>query len=183
MDAKLRNYLWSGTENIHRKAKVSWDDVCLPKEEWGLGIKKVCEWNKAAMCKHLWDLARKKDSLWVKWCHIFMLKGRNLWVCPIANGSSWAWRKILGLRRHFHQCFHTAIGDGKDTWIWYDKWVTSELLVDMYGMRIIYDAASTKNAKVAVLLSNQGWILPAPISHGLSEFRRMLQEGIFVEKM
>lgn len=37
----------------------------LPKSEGGLGIPDIFISNKANMAKHLWDLAHKKDSLWV----------------------------------------------------------------------------------------------------------------------
>lgn len=33
------------------------------------------------MISHLWNLARKEDSMWVKWCHMVMLRSKNLrWV-------------------------------------------------------------------------------------------------------
>lgn len=36
-----------------------------------MGIKDLVSWNTAAMMKHLWDIARKKDILWVKWCRVY----------------------------------------------------------------------------------------------------------------
>lgn len=50
-------------------------DVCLHKNEGGLGIPNIMESYKANMAKHIWDLASKKDTLWVKWCHEYMLRG------------------------------------------------------------------------------------------------------------
>lgn len=53
----------------------------VPKKEGVLGIGSVVVGNKAAMMKYLWDIARKKDSLWVKWCHIYMLRNKSLELC------------------------------------------------------------------------------------------------------
>ena len=33
--------LWSGSPNQTHKAKVAWDDLCYPKDEGGLGIRKL----------------------------------------------------------------------------------------------------------------------------------------------
>lgn len=36
-------FLWSGSPNITTKAKISWEDVCHPFEEGGLGIRRISE--------------------------------------------------------------------------------------------------------------------------------------------
>jgi hypothetical protein len=36
----------------------------MPKKERGLGIKKLEEWNKATMMRHIWSLFAKAGSLW-----------------------------------------------------------------------------------------------------------------------
>ncbi|GJY80146.1 hypothetical protein Tco_0492897 [Tanacetum coccineum] len=46
-----------------RKAKVSWKEVCQPKQYGGLGFKSLDQWNQALLVKHLWNVAAKKDSL------------------------------------------------------------------------------------------------------------------------
>lgn len=39
-------------------------DICLPKQEEGLGIICTKEWNKVAMIRYLWNMAcRKKDCI------------------------------------------------------------------------------------------------------------------------
>jgi hypothetical protein len=38
---------------------------CLPKKKGGLGIKKLEEWNRAAIMRHIWSLSIKAGSLWV----------------------------------------------------------------------------------------------------------------------
>lgn len=34
-------------------AKISWDRVCTPKSEGGLGFKSLEVWNKASIAKHI----------------------------------------------------------------------------------------------------------------------------------
>ncbi|GKB66961.1 hypothetical protein Tco_0928373 [Tanacetum coccineum] len=47
------------------KSKVAWEVVCLPKDEGGLGIRRLDLFNKALMATHIWKLLTMKESLWV----------------------------------------------------------------------------------------------------------------------
>lgn len=40
IESMCSNFLWSGSPNPSHKAKVSWEEVCYPKEG-GLGIRKL----------------------------------------------------------------------------------------------------------------------------------------------
>lgn len=62
----VRSFFWSGTELKSVGAKVAWADVCVPKEEGGLGFQVLKDWNRASMTKLLWALALKIDTLWIK---------------------------------------------------------------------------------------------------------------------
>ncbi|XP_071709030.1 uncharacterized protein [Rutidosis leptorrhynchoides] len=70
----MRDFLWCQGELKRGKAKVKWDDVCLPKEEGGLSIKRLKYWNVALMASHIWRLLTLKQSLWIAsawfddWC-------------------------------------------------------------------------------------------------------------------
>lgn len=59
----MRQFLWKGPELGAGGAKVSWSHVCLPKEEGGLGIRRLLDYNQAAMLKHIWILFTDKESL------------------------------------------------------------------------------------------------------------------------
>nr|GEX67474.1 hypothetical protein [Tanacetum cinerariifolium] len=64
------------------KVKVAWDVVCLPKQEGGLGIRRLDHFNKALMVSHVWKLLSLKESLLVKWIHVYKLKNRSFWDIP-----------------------------------------------------------------------------------------------------
>nr|GEU89462.1 hypothetical protein [Tanacetum cinerariifolium] len=65
------------------QAKVAWDVVCLPKNEGGLGLRRLDQFNKALMVSHIWKLLSLKESLWVRWVHAYKLKGRSFWDIPL----------------------------------------------------------------------------------------------------
>ncbi|GKA88801.1 hypothetical protein Tco_0810565 [Tanacetum coccineum] len=62
----VRGFLWCHGDMRRGKAKVSWEVVCLPKKEGGLGLRRLELFNKALMVLHIWKLLVRKESLWVK---------------------------------------------------------------------------------------------------------------------
>ncbi|KAH0720491.1 hypothetical protein KY284_005521 [Solanum tuberosum] len=69
-----KRFLWNGETQVKGKALVAWDILCWPKVAGGLYAIEIYMWNKAAILKHLWDLNKKKDKLWIVWVHTFYLK-------------------------------------------------------------------------------------------------------------
>ncbi|KAK1406316.1 hypothetical protein QVD17_41610 [Tagetes erecta] len=43
LERKMKGFLWQKDRNDRPKAKVAWSDVCLPKSEGGLGIRKISD--------------------------------------------------------------------------------------------------------------------------------------------
>jgi hypothetical protein len=64
-EQKLCCFLWNGKLDSAAKAIVSWKELCHPKKEGGLGIKKLEKWNRAFMMRHIWNLFAQSGSLWV----------------------------------------------------------------------------------------------------------------------
>ena len=52
----LQCFLWNSSDHLASGgAKVTWDKICLPNEEEGLGVKNLEMWNQATMVKHEWN--------------------------------------------------------------------------------------------------------------------------------
>ncbi|XP_019227163.1 PREDICTED: uncharacterized protein LOC109208497 [Nicotiana attenuata] len=99
VEAICRSFLWTGTSTVSKKALVSWEKVCLPQVVGGLNVMNMICWNKAAMAKHLWAVAKKKDCLWIRWIHTFYIKNHILEHMPIPKNAAWVVRKILETRK------------------------------------------------------------------------------------
>ena len=50
------------------------------------------------MLKHLWNLARKKDNLWVKWVYIYYMKSQKVHDVRVSIHASWSFKKIIKQR-------------------------------------------------------------------------------------
>lgn len=88
IDQILRSFLWHGAVGISKAAKVAWDVVYLPREEGGLGLKRVHDWNKAAITRHLWNTASNSHTIWASRMNSYLLKGRSAWGIPVPNDSA-----------------------------------------------------------------------------------------------
>ncbi|KAK1317394.1 hypothetical protein QJS10_CPA05g01495 [Acorus calamus] len=72
------------------------------QNEGGLGLKRIGEWNEAAMGTRLWEITNNHQSLWASWMKaresiqylIFEGHSINIWDDPWLNGH--------GLRHYFN---------------------------------------------------------------------------------
>ncbi|XP_021724320.1 uncharacterized protein LOC110691690 [Chenopodium quinoa] len=100
MGSRATNYNW-----LSRSPSISWDWVCKSKEVGGLSIRNCSLWNKAALGKYVWKIAKKEDSLWVRWVHSVYLKDQNWWTYKPKATAGWAWKKLCKIKDEMHSGF------------------------------------------------------------------------------
>ncbi|XP_074283463.1 uncharacterized protein LOC141608011 [Silene latifolia] len=99
IEATCRNFLWDNGTEYKRVPLVSWDRICSPKEEGGLGLRDLGVWNKAMVGRLVAWVAEKKDTIWVHWVQHNHVKGKE-WMDYIPPASSsWVWRRICSLKQ------------------------------------------------------------------------------------
>ncbi|XP_010495645.1 PREDICTED: uncharacterized protein LOC104772766 [Camelina sativa] len=106
-------FLWKGSPDSALGAKVSWDSVCTPKENGGLGLKRLVNWNKVLALKLIW--------------------GVSFWEVNATSAGSWIWRSLCKLRplaRPFVVC---EVGSGITCNFWTDNWTSLGPLLDITG--------------------------------------------------
>ena len=149
---------------MERKAHlIKWKVVCSPKEEGGLGIRKIDVLNKALLGKWVWRYAYEKENLWKRvigvkygqegcgWrtkdgCGPY---GVGLWK-EIMKEADWCWESIV-----------FKVGKGTRILFWMDKWCGNEALSQIFPQ--LFTLASNRNAKVSEVwdssLGQGGWNL------------------------
>ncbi|KAL2942962.1 hypothetical protein RDABS01_031310 [Bienertia sinuspersici] len=93
-----RSFLWHGTSSSKRMCPVSWEEICLPKHEGGLGVRNILHWNTAAVGKHVWAIARKKDNMWVRWVHSIYIKDQDWNTYKPTQICSWVWKSFCNIK-------------------------------------------------------------------------------------
>lgn len=56
IELKFNSFQWTGTDQSALGVKVACHLVCIPKQEGGLGLKRIEDCNKAAVLKHIWNI-------------------------------------------------------------------------------------------------------------------------------
>lgn len=85
----LTRFLWKGDIDTVGGAKVSWTRLCMPKEEGGLNLKNLEDWNKAQILFHLCKIVGMAKSLWATWVRDTALKRNYFWVMEAPTDCSW----------------------------------------------------------------------------------------------
>ncbi|KAL0295346.1 UNVERIFIED_CONTAM: hypothetical protein Sradi_6839900 [Sesamum radiatum] len=112
IEKRLRRFLWKGSTDVGY-AKVSWQQVCRPTCEGGLGIRDLHALNKGLMSRHLWRIiVADRSSIWVDWIFRYRLRDASIWTISAHTGT-WGWRKLVRLRG-FIATVHPV-----SSWGWY----------------------------------------------------------------
>ncbi|GKD62058.1 RNA-directed DNA polymerase, eukaryota, reverse transcriptase zinc-binding domain protein [Tanacetum coccineum] len=112
------------------------------------------------MTKHLWNVAVKKDTLWVKWIYKERLKGKSVWEVNCDSNCTMGWKSILSLRDKIRKHIRWKISNGKSINVWQDNWCSVSPLSDFIGTRDIYDARLSLNCTVNDIINNGEWKWP-----------------------
>ncbi|KAK1300235.1 hypothetical protein QJS10_CPB13g01231 [Acorus calamus] len=118
-----RRFLWAGEEGRMKLHAVSWADVCLPRAEGGLGIKRVSEWNLAALGTRLWEIATNNQSLWASWIKKRYCRRNTVWNASPSSSDSPLWKKILNTAQWLRVQVQYIIFEGTTINLWEDPWL------------------------------------------------------------
>ncbi|CAA7042276.1 unnamed protein product [Microthlaspi erraticum] len=126
-------FLWNGTPDSARGARVSWSSVCSPKSSGGLGLRRLEEMNQVFGLKLIWMLFSSNGSLWVAWVHKYVIKDRLFWCPSLRVTGSWIWKKILKLRDVARPHLLCQVNSGDTALFFHDDWSGLGPLIDLTG--------------------------------------------------
>lgn len=90
---------------LSRVPLVSWDLICRPKSNGGLGVKNCIAWNTSAVGKYVWQVAQKEDVMWIKWIHCVYIKKESWWKYEAPQNASWIWKVICKVKSIFKNTY------------------------------------------------------------------------------
>ena len=108
------------------------------------------------LIKHLWNVASRKESLWVKWINVIKLKNMSVWDITIDPKDSWGWKCLLNLRDMVGGHMRYKIGDGKSINVWHDKWNSEISLSSRINKRKIFYLGFKDSDSIADMINDQG---------------------------
>ncbi|GAU41808.1 hypothetical protein TSUD_299740 [Trifolium subterraneum] len=126
----LNSFLWGGSEESRKINWLKWDRICLRKEEGGLGVRRVKEFNLALLGKWCWRLLQDTEGLWFRVLAAKYGIRDGQMDCGGSTASNW-WKVINSIRsgseasggRWFGENTVRRVGDGERTLFWKDSWM------------------------------------------------------------
>nr|XP_009625433.1 uncharacterized protein LOC104116314 [Nicotiana tomentosiformis] len=98
---------------------ASWNNLCLPKREGGLGFRSLHDVSKALFAKLWWNY-RTKDTLWSTFMRNKYCKKINEELVPWINRSH-VWKKMIQMREELEHQVWWQLKNGR-IYFWYDNW-------------------------------------------------------------
>ena len=119
-------FWWDTSQEKKKMCWVSWERLTQSKADGGLGFRDIEAFNDALLPKQGWCLLKKPDCLLAK-----VLMGKYCAIEPFlsvsaSNSCSHGWRSILCGRDLLLQNTRKAIGNGEDTMMWDEPWLSTE---------------------------------------------------------
>ncbi|XP_019256398.1 PREDICTED: uncharacterized protein LOC109234797 [Nicotiana attenuata] len=112
-------FFWSNKEEGRSRHWTKWQNLCLPKEEGGIGFRSLFDVSKAVFAK-LWWRFRTSKSLWSNFMWNKYCKKELPTVVQFREGSH-VWRKMLEARDEVEHEILWEMNRGS-TNIWHENW-------------------------------------------------------------
>lgn len=139
------------------KAKVSWEVVCLPLQEGGLGIRRLRDSSRVFSLSLIWRLLTNACSLWVAWMRAHMFKEGFFVNDARGSSGSWIWRKLLKHKAQAAEFFKWEVKDGRSVSFWWDHWLDTGQLFHETGDIGPIALGVARNSKVADVVRGNQW--------------------------
>ncbi|KAL0282293.1 UNVERIFIED_CONTAM: hypothetical protein Sradi_7265200, partial [Sesamum radiatum] len=167
LERKMRDFLWKGASGSGY-AKVSWAQVCKPREQGGLGIRSVLHMNQAMMSRHVWRILQQDTrSLWVAWVLRYKLRSQSIWA-PMSTSASWCWKKLVKISKLLQGGLEYRIGDGCTFRLWTDPWHPRGVLLSSYPRGPAITGLPADSLLCTVMQQGQ-WCWPAQTHFDIQE--------------
>ena len=104
-------------------AWISWEKLCQPKSEGGMGFKDLKAFNLALLAKQGWRLSKNTNSLTHRVFKAKYFAGCSFLEAQIGKKPSYVWISIMAAKEIVEKGSRWCIGNGKSVEIWRDRWI------------------------------------------------------------
>ncbi|KAG2321688.1 hypothetical protein Bca52824_014901 [Brassica carinata] len=147
VDSLCCAFLWKNRASSGSGACISWESICKPKKEGGLGLRRLEEFEKSG-------------SLWVAWLQANVFARRCYWAVLDSQRLSPTVKDMIRIKETVAGFLRCSIGDGRAASFWFDFWTDLGPLIEAFGHRGPRELQIRLDATVAEATANGEWSLP-----------------------
>lgn len=122
----MASFWWDECDEKRKIHWLSWDKICMSKENRGLGFKDIEDFNQALLAKQAWRLLNDPNSLIARLYKGRYYANKDFIDCGKGYRPSYAWRSILFGKELLCKGLIRSIGNGRDTYVWAYKWILDD---------------------------------------------------------
>ena len=113
LTSMIRQFWWGQRKNEKKLAWVSWERLCQPKENSGMGFRDLKSFNKALLAKQGWRLQTNTRSLFSRVFKAKYFPDCDFTEASIGNHPSFVWRSIMSAQSVVKKGIRWRVGNGK----------------------------------------------------------------------
>ncbi|CAN1762633.1 Putative ribonuclease H protein At1g65750 [Linum perenne] len=126
IDKRIRNFVWGSTNEERKVHLVSWDHICRPRNQGGLGLRLARHFKMSYLIKLAFLFFQKLDLLWVQVLHTKYFKEINGELKPRnRNSQSAVWRGITKAWPLMLEGARASVRNREGTAFWTTRWLDS----------------------------------------------------------
>ena len=119
----MSKFWWGQKDREKNLAWVSWEKLCTPKSEGGMGFRDLKAFNLALLAKQGWRIMRNPRSLVHKVFKAKYFMDSPFEEAQLGRRPSYAWRSIVAAKQVIDRGSRWCIGNGASVSIWKDRWI------------------------------------------------------------
>ena len=123
LNSLISNFWWGQREKERKLAWISWEKMCKPKADGGMGFKDLRAFNLALLAKQGWRLFKNLGSLTHRILKARYFPDRNFMEAQLGPKPSYTWRSLLAGRNVLEKGLRWSVGNGQSVRIWDDRWL------------------------------------------------------------
>ncbi|XP_042939531.1 uncharacterized protein LOC122274569 [Carya illinoinensis] len=127
----LSNFFWGVHEGKPKKHWKSWDKLCLPAAEGGMGFRKFTDIQKSLFLKFAWKIM-VEDSLWSNFFRAKYVRQNHISLVERGKGTRF-WRMVASCMPDVLNLSKWKIKNGNISF-WFDKWLDEGPLCNLVPM-------------------------------------------------
>lgn len=98
LNSMLSQFWWGQRDKERKTTWTSWESLCTPKSESGMGFKDLWAFNMALVAKQGWRLKQNPDSLTHRVFKAKYFVGCTFMEAQVGKKSFYVWRSIMAAR-------------------------------------------------------------------------------------